>query len=101
MRLATRYGLTWRALLRCKEKRWYSSEGAGGTLAPAPAAISSHDGSNRATTNNSGNDDRPAVELYQFKICPFCNQTKALLAYSGTEYTVIEVNPLTRREIKW
>jgi glutaredoxin len=41
------------------------------------------------------------IELYQFAICPFCNQTKALLAYTNSTYTAIEVNPLTNAELKW
>ena len=60
----------------------------------------------------------PKVELYQYAICPFCNKVKALLSYAGFKptasrekdspssadmesvYTAIEVNPLTKVELK-
>ena len=41
------------------------------------------------------------VQLYQYAICPFCNKTKALMDYAGVDYQSIEVNPLTKAEIKW
>lgn len=41
------------------------------------------------------------VKLYQYTICPFCNKAKALLAYADIDYSAIEVNPLTKAEIKW
>jgi len=43
----------------------------------------------------------PSVVLYQYAICPFCHQAKTLLDYSNTDYQPIEVNPLTKQEIKW
>ena len=43
----------------------------------------------------------PSICLYQYAICPFCNKVKALLDYSGLPYDVVEVNPLTKAEIKW
>jgi microsomal prostaglandin-E synthase 2 len=44
---------------------------------------------------------QPQILLYQYAICPFCNKTKALLEYAGVDYRAIEVNPLTKSEIKW
>lgn len=41
------------------------------------------------------------IELYKYAICPFCNRVKAFLDYAGLEYSQIEVNPLTKKEIKW
>ena len=38
------------------------------------------------------------LDLYQYAICPFCCKTKALLKFSGTPYTGIEVNPLTKAQ---
>jgi microsomal prostaglandin-E synthase 2 len=38
--------------------------------------------------------------LYQYKICPFCNKVKAFLDFYGLKYTTIEVNPLSKQEIK-
>lgn len=41
------------------------------------------------------------ITLYQYEICPFCNICKAYLKYSKQSYQAIEVNPLTKEEIKW
>ena len=38
--------------------------------------------------------------LYQYAICPYCNISKALLRYTGTPYKAVEVNPLTKAELK-
>mmetsp|Transcript_8761 Transcript_8761/g.12401 ORF Transcript_8761/g.12401 Transcript_8761/m.12401 type:complete len:284 (+) Transcript_8761:79-930(+) len=38
--------------------------------------------------------------LWQYKICPFCNKVKSLLAYADVDHNVIEVNPLTKSELK-
>jgi microsomal prostaglandin-E synthase 2 len=39
--------------------------------------------------------------LYQYQICPFCNIVKSVLNFSKIPYQTIEVNPLTKAEIKW
>jgi microsomal prostaglandin-E synthase 2 len=49
---------------------------------------------------SSRDSSTPSVTLFQYAICPFCNKAKALLAYAGIEYTVVEVNPLTKAEVK-
>eukprot|EP00262_Sarcandra_glabra_P008013 TRINITY_DN21183_c0_g1_i1.p1 TRINITY_DN21183_c0_g1~~TRINITY_DN21183_c0_g1_i1.p1 ORF type:complete len:327 (-),score=33.17 TRINITY_DN21183_c0_g1_i1:258-1238(-) len=41
------------------------------------------------------------VVLYQYEACPFCNKVKAFLDYYDIPYKVIEVNPISRKEIKW
>jgi microsomal prostaglandin-E synthase 2 len=41
------------------------------------------------------------ITLYQYAICPFCNIVKSVLHYSKTPYQAVEVNPLTKAEIKW
>jgi len=43
----------------------------------------------------------PSIKLYQYAICPFCSKVKALLNYAGTDHELVEVNPLTKAEIKW
>jgi hypothetical protein len=43
----------------------------------------------------------PSVKLYQYQICPFCNKVKAVLGYAGIDHEIVEVNPLTKAEIKW
>ena len=42
-----------------------------------------------------------AIQLYQYAICPFCNKTKAVLDYANVPYEAVEVNPLSKAEIKW
>ncbi|KAM7479638.1 hypothetical protein LguiA_027851 [Lonicera macranthoides] len=41
------------------------------------------------------------VVLYQYEACPFCNKVKAFLDYYGLPYKVVEVNPISKKEIKW
>ena len=43
---------------------------------------------------------QPEITLYQYHICPFCNITKSLLEYTKLDYEKIEVNPLTKAELK-
>jgi len=50
-----------------------------------------------ASDNKEG---APSVTLYQYAICPFCNKAKALLSYAGIDYEAVEVNPLTKAELK-
>ena len=40
-------------------------------------------------------------KLYQYRICPFCNRVKAYLDFLKIPYEAIEVNPLTKSEIKF
>ena len=41
------------------------------------------------------------ITIYQYKICPFCNRVKSFLDYNQMKYQVIEVNPTTKKEIKF
>ncbi|XP_071721894.1 uncharacterized protein [Rutidosis leptorrhynchoides] len=41
------------------------------------------------------------VVLYQYEACPFCNKVKAFLDYNKIQYKVVEVNPISKKEIKW
>ncbi|KAG5177089.1 glutathione S-transferase [Tribonema minus] len=41
------------------------------------------------------------IMVYQYKICPFCNKLKAVMDFLGIPYKVTEVNPLTKKEIKF
>jgi microsomal prostaglandin-E synthase 2 len=47
-----------------------------------------------------GDENHHAITLYQYAICPFCNKAKALLSYASQPYDSVEVNPLTKAEIK-
>lgn len=53
-----------------------------------------------ARSLSSSDNSAPSVTLYQYAICPFCNKVKALLAYAGIKYNLVEVNPLTKSELK-
>lgn len=41
----------------------------------------------------------PAVDLYQFELCPYCHKVKAGLEIKGIEYRKIEVNPMGKKEL--
>jgi len=40
------------------------------------------------------------LRLYQYQTCPFCSKVRAFLDYYGFSYEVVEVNPVTRKQIK-
>ena len=40
------------------------------------------------------------VRVYQYAICPFCNKVKSLLDLYQVPYEAVDVNPLTKKEIK-
>jgi len=42
-----------------------------------------------------------SVQLYQYEICPFCCKVKAFLDWQKQSYRTIEVNPLSKAEIKF
>ncbi|GBF88381.1 prostaglandin E synthase-like [Raphidocelis subcapitata] len=41
------------------------------------------------------------IVLYQYEVCPFCCKVKAMLDYYKLPYETVEVNPLTKAELKW
>mmetsp|Transcript_95198 Transcript_95198/g.269444 ORF Transcript_95198/g.269444 Transcript_95198/m.269444 type:complete len:255 (+) Transcript_95198:68-832(+) len=43
----------------------------------------------------------PQLRLFQYAVCPFCNKTKAALDFMKVPYTTVEVDPLTRSQIKF
>merc|ERR1712232_1427128 len=42
-----------------------------------------------------------SVQLYQYEICPFCCKVKAFLDWQKVPYSTVEVNPLSKAEIKF
>ena len=61
---------------------------------------SSLSSSKRCFSAASSSSAQPDIKLYQYHICPFCNITKSLLSYTKLEYEAVEVNPLTKAELK-
>ncbi|CAI4221541.1 unnamed protein product [Auanema sp. JU1783] len=41
------------------------------------------------------------LRLYQYETCPFCCKVRAFLSYYGFSHEVVEVNPVTRSQIKF
>ncbi|WIA12733.1 hypothetical protein OEZ85_006371 [Tetradesmus obliquus] len=41
------------------------------------------------------------ITLYQYEVCPFCCKVKAFLDYHKVPYSTVEVNPLTKGELRW
>eukprot|EP00953_Heterococcus_sp_UTEX-ZZ885_P011242 6513-Heterococcus_DN1.PRE.2 len=76
--------------------------------APQQRAMCSAAQAQQPTSNSSAHTQirgdvlAPAdIMVYQYKICPFCNKLKAVMDYLGVPYQTTEVNPLTKKEIKF
>ena len=41
------------------------------------------------------------LRLYQYQTCPYCCKVRAFLDYYGFSYEVVEVNPVTKAQIKF
>ena len=41
----------------------------------------------------------PAVTLYQYASCPFCNKAQAFMEWHGVPFRRVEVNPLSKEQI--
>lgn len=41
------------------------------------------------------------VKLFQYASCPFCNKTQAFMEYHGIAHEKVEVNPLSKEQIKF
>lgn len=46
-------------------------------------------------------DKEDNITLYQFASCPYCNKVRAFLDYYGMNYTIVEVDPLFKKELKF
>ncbi len=44
-------------------------------------------------------DNKPT--LYGFETCPFCWKVRSLLNWKGVDYRSVEVDPMTKAEIRW
>merc|ERR1711907_310301 len=43
----------------------------------------------------------PPLTLYQYSVCPFCNKLRAFLDYHQLPYSIIEVNPMSKKELEF
>nr|CAG4647171.1 EOG090X08KD [Megafenestra aurita] len=41
------------------------------------------------------------ITLFQYEPCPFCKKVRAYLDFAGLSYNVIEVNPVTKKQLRW
>ncbi|KAL0583050.1 hypothetical protein ABG067_007016 [Albugo candida] len=41
-----------------------------------------------------------SIRLYQFAPCPYCCKVRAILDYYKVPYEIVEVNPVTKKELK-
>lgn len=52
-------------------------------------------------SNNRTTITTPFLTLYQYTLCPFCSKVRALLHYAKIDHTIVEVNPITKKELRW
>jgi len=73
-----------------------------GSLAAAGITVS--DDNNEKTETNETSDEKLfhglKLELYMYYGCPFCSRLEAYLKYRQIPYTRIEVNAMTKSEVK-
>ena len=50
---------------------------------------------------NPNDNTKVKFTLYQYQTCPFCCKARAFLDYYGVSYDVIEVNSVTRKQVKF
>lgn len=63
---------------------------------PAPTGLFSSPSSSSPSSKSL-----PRLTLYQYEVCPFCCKVKAVLDFYKIPYQVVEVSPLTKRQLKW
>ena len=49
---------------------------------------------------NPNDNTKIKFTLYQYQTCPFCCKARAFLDYYGVSYDVIEVNSVTRKQVR-
>ena len=49
---------------------------------------------------NPNDDSGLKLTLFQYQTCPFCCKARAMLDYYGLSYDVIEVNSVTRKQVR-
>lgn len=54
-----------------------------------------------SSETSSARSSLPKLTLYQYRTCPFCCKARAYLDYTGISYDVVEVNPVSKKEMKF
>ncbi|XWS25930.1 hypothetical protein CRYUN_Cryun27aG0109600 [Craigia yunnanensis] len=91
LKLADRLGLSRPSL----------AHGVAGTVLFSVAVSSLAQDAHAKELSRSGKFLPSEVVLYQYEACPFCNKVKAFLDYNNIPYKIVEVNPISKKEIKW
>lgn len=86
--------------------RWSKYAAAGGVaiavcVTAAIANSISHRHQNIVFAATQDKQSKLSIKIYQYQNCPFCCKVRAFLNYYNIPYEIIEVNPLTRSEIKF
>ena len=50
---------------------------------------------------NPNDDSGLEITLYQYQPCPFCGKVRAFLDFYGLSYNIVEVNPVTKKQLYW
>jgi len=50
---------------------------------------------------NPTDDSGLKITLFQYQACPFCTKVRAYLDFAGVSYDVVEVNPVTKKQVGW
>ncbi len=55
---------------------------------------------NPPASGEAASKSTPEIVLYQYTVCPFCSKVRAYLDFHGIPYSVVEVDPLRKTELK-
>ena len=80
---------------------WFSSSATKGSSDSADHTSGLTSTASTAPLKKKLGKKAPAITVYQYKICPFCNRVKAYLDYLNIPYETVEVNPLSKSEISF
>uniref|UniRef100_A0AC35FSB6 Prostaglandin E synthase 2 n=1 Tax=Panagrolaimus sp. PS1159 TaxID=55785 RepID=A0AC35FSB6_9BILA len=66
-----------------------------------PKLVLEHGGQLSRKIINEEDKTQLGLRLYQYQTCPYCCKVRAVLDYYGFSYEVVEVNPVTRSQLKF
>lgn len=87
--------------------RWskYAAAASGIAIAVCATAVIansvSHRHQNVVYASTQDKQSSLSIKIYQYQNCPFCCKVRAFLNYYNIPYEIVEVNPLTRSEVKF